>query len=128
VAALSGCQRLGRQDRPRIGLVVRNYTDSAQPLGLSFLREDRDSHQNALVFREDYTVPAPGSDRPAGTIRRTDVVPERRYLVRVLLKNGRFERFHAHYRPDESTAEPLEIRIYRDETTADLYVDFRSLP
>ena len=56
-----------------------------------------------------------------------DVVPERRYLVRVLLKNGRFETFHAHYYPAESTTKAIEFGIYRDETTANLFVDFRGL-
>jgi hypothetical protein len=128
MAALSGCQRLGQQARPRIDLVLRNYTDSAQPLRLSLLREDGSRRQEALVLTEDYTVPAPGNDGPAGTVRETDAVPERTYLVRVLLKNGRFERFHAHYRPGGSTAGGIEIRVYRDETTSNLFVDFRSIP
>jgi hypothetical protein len=67
------------------------------------------------------------TDESAGTIRETDVVPERPYLVRVLLKNGRFERFHAHYYPVESNTEAIEFGIYRVETTANLFVDFRSL-
>ena len=128
LTALSGCQSLGQGQRPQIDLEIRNYTDEPQPLKLELLREDEPTRSEALELYRDYTVPAPeDSETPAGTVRRQDVAPERQYLVRVLLKNGRFERRHAHYYPDGSTTEPIEFRIYRDETTANLFLDFRGL-
>lgn len=129
IASLSGCQTRGSGQRPQIGLTLRNYTDQAQPLQLSLLREDKTTSGEATVLSKEYTVPAPETDgASAGTLRKTDIVPERRYLVRVLLKNGNFERYHAHYYPAGSTAETIDIGIYRDETTEKLFVDFRSLP
>lgn len=128
LAVLSGCQRIGLGQRSQIDLTLRNYTDQPQPLKLELLREDKKTHSEAAVFNREYTVPAPETaDESAGTIRNPDIVPERQYLVRVLLKNRRFERFHAHYYPAESTTEAIEFGIYRDETTAELFVDFRGL-
>ena len=128
LTALSGCQRNGQGDPPQISLILRNYTDIPQPLKLELLREDQRTHSEASVLNQDYTVPAPeDTDESAGTIRDPDVVPERPYLVRVLLKNGRFERFHAHYYPAKSTTGAIEFGIYRDKTTENLFVDFRSL-
>ena len=128
LAALSGCQGLSQGQRPQIDLETRNYTDEPQPLKLELLRQDKPTRSDALVLNKDYTVPAPDdSDTPAGTTRMSDIAPERRYLVRVLLKNGRFETFHAHYYPAESTTKAIEFGIYRDETTANLFVDFRGL-
>ncbi|WP_265108231.1 hypothetical protein [Halosolutus halophilus] len=128
LTALSGCQSIGQGEQSQISLTLRNYTDNPQPLKLELLREDERTHSEATVLNRDYTVPAPeDTDDSAGAIHESDVVPERQYLVRVLLKNGRFERFHAHYYPAESNTEAIEFGIYRDETTANLFVDFRSL-
>ncbi|WP_049906365.1 hypothetical protein [Halorubrum tebenquichense] len=128
ITALSGCQGLGQGQRPRIDLEIRNYTDEPQPLKLELLREDEPTRSEALVLDREYTVPASdGSDDSAGTTRTSDVVPERRYLVRVLLKNGRFETFHAHYYPAESNTKAIDFGIYRDETTENPFVDFRGL-
>jgi len=127
IGAIAGCQGVNLGESPQIGLILRNYTDKEQPLRLKLLHEDKSELDEASVLKTNYTVPAPGEGDSAGTIRETDVVPERRYIIRVLLKNGRFERFHSHYYPDGSTNDDIVIRIYRDETTENLFVDFRSV-
>lgn len=128
VLSLAGCQGRIFGDPADLGLTLRNYTDTAQPLQLELLREDKNQSAEATALRKEYTVPAPepGGDS-AGTIRKSGIVPKRQYLVRVVLQNGRFERFHAHYYPDESTAEAIDVSIYRDESTDTLFVDFRTL-
>ncbi|WP_157746024.1 hypothetical protein [Halorubrum trapanicum] len=128
IGAIAGCQSVNLGDPREIDLTLRNYTDKEQPLRLELLREDKTELGEASVLDTEYTVPAPGEgDDSAGTIRETDVVPERRYIVRVLLKNGRHEQFHSHYYPDGSTDDEIDISIYRDETTENLFVDFRAI-
>lgn len=127
IGAIAGCQRFDPGSSPEIGLRLDNYTDTEQHLKLELRREDRDESGGGAVLATEYAVPAPEGDDSAGTVRERNLVPERRYLVRVSLKNGRFERFHAHYYPDESTSREIDIGIYRDETTQNLFVDFRSL-
>lgn len=95
---------------------------------LELMRTDKPTSEGAMALNKEYRVPAPEDGSSAGTIRGTDIAPERKYLVRVLLKNGRFERFHAHYYPDESETGIIDISIYRDEATKNLFVDFRVLP
>lgn len=117
-----GADPANRIDTPQL------YRERDQPLQLELLREDRSTATEATVLDAEYTVPAPEADGDsAGTIRETDVAPERQYLVRVLLNRGRFERFHSHYYPDSSTEEMIDIGIYRDEATEHYFVDFRSL-
>jgi hypothetical protein len=128
IGAIAGCQSVNLGESRKIGLTLRNYTDKEQPLQIELLREDKNEMSEASVLDTEYTVPAPGgSNESAGTIRETDLVPERRYIVRVLLKNGRNEQFHSHYYPDGSTGDEIDISIYRDETTQNLFVDFRAL-
>lgn len=129
IGTIAGCQSLGIGQSSKIGLTLRNYTDTEQPLRLELLREDKTEAAAATVLDTEYNVPAPrGDNGSAGTIRETDVVPSRRYLVQVLLKNGRYDRFHAHYYPNSSTGRGIDISIYRDETTRNLFVDFGALP
>ena len=128
MTALAGCQTLAFGERTQIDLQLANYTDREQRLKLSLLPEDGDGSDKPTVDSKEYTVPAPESPSDAaGGIRKNDIAPERRYLVRVELRNGRFETFHTHYHPNGSTDEEIFIRIYRDETTENLFVDFRGV-
>ena len=127
LAALAGCRGLGLGNRPQLGLTLRNYTDTGQPLQLTLLGATDDTHEGAVVLEEEFTVPAPEGGDAAGTIRRSDVVPARRYLVRVLLRNGPFDRFHAHYYPEDSTPAAIDLAIRRTEPAGKLSVDFRGL-
>lgn len=128
ITTLSGCQRLASGEQSHIDLDIANYTDRAQPLKLTLLREDETGSDDPVVLDKQYTVPPPANDsKSAGTIRKSDVAPKKRYLVRVLLKYGGFERSHAHYYPSESPENRIDLMIRRDDTTDDLFVDYRSL-
>jgi hypothetical protein len=47
----------------------------------------------------------------------------RRYLFRVNLREVRASEFTYHYYPGETTGNSMNIRVYRDEDTDELYVD-----
>lgn len=127
-ATLAGCQGVLPGDRPRMDVAFANYTDTVQPLNLEVLREDRSEYHDALVLDRTFEVPPPEGEESAGTLRQADAVPRRKYLFRVLLRNGRFESFQYQYYPGETMSDPesaeIIIRIYRDEGTGNLYVRF----
>lgn len=121
---MSGClnQVLGRG--PAVDLILRNYTSEAQPLQVELLREDRSEISEAQVLRREFEVPPPSGEDPAGVVRRPELVPRTRYLVRVRLKFGRGEWDHTHFVPGRSGAAEIDIRVYRDDETGALYTRF----
>lgn len=126
--AFSGCQTLVSDQQPRLDLSVSNYTDRDQPFNLTLLRESDSGSGDPVALDSSYMVPAPDADgETAGTLREPDLVPRRRYLVRVQLKYGGFDRMHAHFYPDESSEDVIDFRIRRDDKTEELFVDFRFL-
>lgn len=128
ITPLGGCQALIHEERPRLDIKVGNYTERAQPVKLTLLRENENDSEGPVVLSREYTVPAPEtSSESAGTIHKIDVVPRRRYLVRVQLKYGGFERSHANFYPSHSDEDVIDIRIRRDERTGDLFIDYRFL-
>lgn len=128
ITAFAGCQALDSEEQSQLDLELANYTNQDQRLKLSLLPEDGNGSEEPVLDGKVYTVPAPESDNDtAGTLRETDIAPERRYLVRVQLRNGRLKRFHTHYHPSGSTDEEIFIGIRRDDTSESLFVDFRSV-
>lgn len=122
LAALSGCQGGLTGSRELLDLVLYNYTDEPQPLQLEILRDDREAHNEAAVLDREFDVPPPGDGESAGQVSESDAVARRRYTLRVLLRNGRFETHHYHFYPGEASR--IAVRIYRDQNTGTLYVRF----
>lgn len=116
---LSGCVGESLSSRPRLDLVLRNYTDERQPLQIEVFGAD-----GSALLDGDFEIPPPGDGNTAGTLRRTNVVPARRLLIRVRLKFGRGTWNHHHHVPDADGAEAIDIRVYRDEETGALYSRF----
>jgi len=127
-ASLSGCSDLFSRRSPTIDLAVANYTGDRQPLEVELLDANADRYGDALVFDREFEVPPPGDGETAGVVREHDVVPRRRYLVRVLLKFGDGQWRHHHFYPGEETTDPeseeIVVGVYRDEDTDDLSVRF----
>lgn len=123
LSSLSGCLDALSPDPRMADLHLYNYTDTPQALKLEILDGDR---TDGLVFARDFEVPPPQGETPAGRIRRPDVVRSRQYVVRVLLKNGRGQWRHHHFFPDSGTDDGsvVDVRVYRDRTTGELYVRF----
>ena len=128
ITAFSGCQTLGLGERSKIDLQLANYTERDQRLKLSLIPEGGDGSDEPAIDSKEYTAPAPESPSDAaGGIRKNNIATERRYLVHVEPRNGRFEAFHTHYNPAATTDDEIFIRIYRDEKTENLFVDFRGI-
>lgn len=127
-ASAAGCADPVNGNRPKIDLELFNYTADEQPLIVEVLRVDTDEYSEARVLNQEFSVPPPREGESAGVLRESDVVPRRRYLLRVLPKYGRGEWYTHHFYPGESTSDPdserFDIRIYRDEETEALYVRF----
>jgi hypothetical protein len=128
MTAFAGCQTLSSGEQSQLDLALANYTTQEQQLRITILPEGGNGSEEPVMDDREYTVPAPESDSDAaGTVRESDIAPESRYLVRVQLRNGRFERFHTHYRPSVSSDEEIFIGIRRDDSSEYLFVDFRSV-
>lgn len=129
VASLSGCLETMFTDGSKVNLSIFNYTSETQPLLIEILQENSDEYSDALVFDREFKVPPPQGDESAGVVRESNIVSRRRYLVRVLPKYGRDQWRHYHFYPGESStdadSESLNIRIYRDEQSDELYTRFQ---
>ncbi|WP_119821242.1 hypothetical protein [Halalkaliarchaeum desulfuricum] len=127
LSALAGCTDLGSGGSHEMDLVFVNYTSEVRRLRIELLRHDGEEYRDALAYDEEVEIPSEDEDS-AGLVRKYDVVPRRRYLVRVLLWGGRGQWHHYHFFPGESTTEPeqerLFIRVYRDDEADELYVRF----
>lgn len=121
---LAGCLTDFFGNRPDLGLTLRNYTSDPQPLQVEILRDDGSDINEARVLRREFEVPPPTGDETAGAVRNDDIVPHGRYLVRVRLKFGGGEWDHHHFVPGRSGPAEIDIRVYRDEVTGELYTRF----
>lgn len=117
---LSGCVGESLSSGSQLDLVLRNYTDERQPLQIEVVSDDG-TGDGSVLLREEFEIPPPADGETAGTLRRSDVVPARRLLVRVRLKFGRGTWNHHHHVPDADGAEAIDIGVYRDEDTGALY-------
>jgi len=128
VSSLAGCVDLGSSTH-MVDLNLANYTTERQPLRIEILREDADEYDAGLVLGRKFTIPAPKAGEPAGTVRKSDLVERRPYLVRTLLKYGRGQRDEYHFYPGENATDPeasyIDIRVYQDDDTNELYTRFR---
>lgn len=120
---LAGCVGESLSSRSQLDLVLRNYTAEPQPLQVEVL-SDEGSSGGSVLLDDEFEIPPPADGETAGTLRRTDVVPARRLLIRVRLKFGRGTWNHHHHVPDADGAEAIDIRVYRDEDTGALYSRF----
>lgn len=120
---LAGCVGEVLSSRSRLDLVLRNYTADRQPLQVEVFRADG-SGDGSVLLEGEFEVLPPADGDTAGTLRRPDVVPARRLLVRVRLKFGRGTWNHHHHVPDSGGPEEIDIRVYRDEDTGALYSQF----
>ncbi|WP_327052852.1 hypothetical protein [Halomicrococcus gelatinilyticus] len=127
VSSLAGCMELGTSTHT-VDLNLYNYTAERQPLKIEILREDTDEHGAGLVLGRKFTIPAPKAGDSASTIRKSNLVERRPYLVRTLLKNGRSQWDHHHFYPGENATDPeasyIDIRVYQDDDTNELYTRF----
>lgn len=124
LAPLAGGTSGRRSDRPRLDLVLRNYTDERQPLQVEALRTDGSADEPTVLERE-FEVPPASDGEAAGTVRRSDALPSRQLLVRVRLTFGRGTWNDHHHVPAGGGDESIDIGVYRDEDTDVLHSRFR---
>lgn len=123
---LTGCLNGLTGKGEEVHLILRNYTSQPQLLQVELLKPEGNNETDAEVMRREFEVPPPAGDEPAGVTRKPDVAPHGRYLVRVLLKSGRGDWDHYHFVPSTSEAGQIDIGIYRDDASGDLYTRFLS--
>lgn len=121
---LAGCLDGVLTNRSNVDLNLFNYTDEEQPLKIELLPDGSDANGGSLEFEREFNLPPPPEGDSAGVVREADIAPQRRYVVRVLLKFGRGEWDHHHHYPRPTGPSDIDIRVYRDEETGALYTRF----
>lgn len=106
-----------------VPLAFYNYTAETQPLKIDILPENEDTDSTNAVVNREFEIPPPQEGESAGVVRELDIVQRRRYVIRVLFRNGNGQWHHHHFYPDDS--DQLLVRIYREEETESLYARFR---
>jgi hypothetical protein len=87
---------------------VDNARSTTVPVDIRFFRPDIAERSEALVYSN--TVEVPSRDYPDDLWRVTDVAPDRRYRINLLVGNPS-RPYHYHYHPDCSDDTPYEIGV-----------------
>jgi hypothetical protein len=127
VTGLSGCQVPLLSEPQRVDLTLYNYTTDPQEVKIEILRSDEESISNAEVFARNLQVPPPTGSDSAGRLQREDIVEDRAYILRALPKYGNGQWHHYHYYSGEYQGgenPSFDVRLYRDEQTNTVYVEF----